>query len=365
MHAMQQRSVWITILSFALAFAACGKGDGDGPGPEPGPDDTHPVVHADRGFGNILIADQWNNRIIEVDSTGAVVWSFGDGSVIAGLHSVVAPNDCERVGELTLIAGSGSPPPGPTTQPACTNPNGCADNRVMLVDKGGNITWQYGQAGVTGAGPNELNVPVSAVMLASGNVLVSDQSNQRVIEITMAHEIVWQYGTTSTTGGSGDNQVNSPNSAQRLANGNTLIADQGNNRVIEVTPDRKVAWSYGTPDSTTILNGPTFASRLPSGNTLIADAGNGRVIEVAPGGTVAWTSTARPGGSPVHVARLANGKTIAADETLNYVYEVDAQGKEVFTYGRPGMLGGSAAGQVNWPYDAKVIGDYTGLTPPR
>lgn len=104
----------------------------------------------DSGFntpGHILIADQFNNRIIEVDpDTHNVVWTFGDGSSIPGPTSVVGSNDAERVGNLTLIAGTGVPPG--SFEPSC--PNGCADNRVMLVDEQGKIVWQYGQAGVTG-----------------------------------------------------------------------------------------------------------------------------------------------------------------------------------------------------------------------
>ena len=33
-------------------------------------------------------------------------------------------------------------------------PNGCVDNRVIVINEGGKIIWQYGQAGQTGTGPN-------------------------------------------------------------------------------------------------------------------------------------------------------------------------------------------------------------------
>src|ERR1035441_3154966 len=67
--------------------------------------------------GNILIADQFNNRVLEVDpQTNAVIWSFGDGSWVAGPTSVVAPNDFQRVGNLSLVAGTGAPPGG---EPNC------------------------------------------------------------------------------------------------------------------------------------------------------------------------------------------------------------------------------------------------------
>ena len=44
--------------------------------------------------GDILIADQYNNRVIEVvPSTHQVVWRFGTGSTVPGPHSVVGTND--------------------------------------------------------------------------------------------------------------------------------------------------------------------------------------------------------------------------------------------------------------------------------
>jgi outer membrane protein assembly factor BamB len=195
--------------------------------------------------GNILIADQSNNRVIEVDpATHNVVWTFGDGSSTPGPTSVVGTNDAQRVGNLTLIAGTGVPP---GLEPSC--PNGCADNRVMLVNQQGKIVWQYGQAGVTGWGPNQLNTPVQNTFLPNGNVMITDQVNERVIVVTMQKQIVWQYGMTGVTG-SGFNQLNNPNSAELLNNGDILIADENNNRVIEVDPDtHEVVWQYpATPD---------------------------------------------------------------------------------------------------------------------
>src|ERR1700687_4573009 len=66
--------------------------------------------------GNILIADQFNNRVLEVNpKTNEIIWSFGDGSSKAGLTSVVAPNDFQRVGDVNLVAGTGAPPGSETT----------------------------------------------------------------------------------------------------------------------------------------------------------------------------------------------------------------------------------------------------------
>ncbi len=89
------------------------------------------------------------------------------------------------------MAGTGIPP---MTVPGL--PNGCVDNRVIVVNQKGDIVWQYGQAGVTGSGPNQLSVPVFAIQLPNRDILITDQGNQRVIEVTPAKQIVWQYGTT-------------------------------------------------------------------------------------------------------------------------------------------------------------------------
>ena len=55
----------------------------------------------------------------------------------------------------------------------------------------------------------------------------------------MADEIVWQYGTTGTSG-SGPNELYRPQDAERLSNGNTLIVDYNNHRVIELDTDNNI-----------------------------------------------------------------------------------------------------------------------------
>jgi virulence-associated protein VagC len=79
------------------------------------------------------------------------------------------------------------------------------------VTQSGKIVWQYGKAGVTGSGVNQLNTPVQATVLPNKHVRITDQGNQRVIEANQQKKIVWQYGTTGVSG-SGPNQLNNPNS---------------------------------------------------------------------------------------------------------------------------------------------------------
>src|ERR1700730_7051366 len=332
-----------------------------------------PAAADEGGFnqpGNILIADQFNNRVIEINRDHQIVWSFGNGSNVAGPHSIVGVNDAERVGDLTLLAGTGAPPERAPTRPACKNPPGCPDNRVILVDENGQIVWQYGQAGVTGSGENQLNTPVFAAALSDHRVLITDQGNSRVIEVNRAGKILWQYGTTEVPG-SGTNQLNNPNSAELLPNGRILIADENNSRVLEVNRNYEIKWQYGDPNNTSIIKGAAFASRLPNANTLITDTGNSRVLEVTPGKKVVWSyvTNTRPKSLleplPTRAVRLENGDTLISDQFNEQVIEVNhaTRAKIAFSQGMIGVAGWGF-NQPNAPSVTKQTGDYTGLTPP-
>src|SRR5579862_2251634 len=175
--------------------------------------------------GNLLIADQFNNRVIEIDRAGNIVWHFGIGPNDVTSRSIIGVNDAQRVGPLTLMAGTGAPQ---GTEPNCLGSSGCPDNRVILVTSGGRIVWQYGMFGVTGAGPNQLSAPVQSTWTPRFTVFITDQGNQRIIEVNLRKAIVWQYGTTGVSG-NGPDQLDDPNSAELLRNGHVLISDENNN----------------------------------------------------------------------------------------------------------------------------------------
>jgi hypothetical protein len=325
--------------------------------------------------GNILISDQYNNRVIEVSQSGHIVWQFGSGPAdLTSGHSPVGVNDAQRIGDNTLVAGTGNPggfgdcEPGP-----------CPDNRVMIVNRDKKIVWQYGQFSVSGSGPDELDTPVQATWLPSQHVLITDQANQRVIEVDRAKRIVWQYGVT---GGCNppesltDDCLNNPNSAELLEHGHVLIADENNSRVIEVDRAHHVVASYTAGGTTNVV---AFASRLANGNTLITDAGNARAVEVDAGDNIVWQCAtnsdpnSNPAPQPSRAIRLANGTTIISDQYNHRVFVVDDETpcNIISSFGLPldqgnntGYGADSANQGLNGPYDAKVNGDFTGLTPP-
>jgi len=197
-------------------------------------------------------------------------------------------------------------------------------------------------------------------------VMITDQVNERVIVVNLfTKKIDWQYGTTGLTGVGAD-QLNNPNSAEVLENGHILIADENNNRVIEVTVDKQI---IGTFTGSGTVSGAAFASRLPNGNTLITDSNNNRVIEVSPADAVVWqyvTKTQKgsnPNPLPTRGIRLSNGNTLISDQFNNRVIEVTHAGQIVFQQGALNVAGNSFD-RLNGPYDAKQVGDYNGLTPP-
>jgi hypothetical protein len=324
------------------------------------PDGHHGFNHS----GDILIADQFNNRVIEVNPAHHIVWQFGNGSNVAGPHSIVGTNDAERVGSLTLISGTGTPA---GADPSCPQKAGCPDNRVILVNEHGDIVWQYGKVGVSGAGFDRLNTPVQATFLPDAHILITDQVNERIIEVNLAHRIVWQYGKTGVMGAKFD-ELNNPNSAELLPNGHILIADENNNRVIEVTRSHHIVWQYGSPAGSQ-LSGAAFASRLPNGNTLITDSNNNRILIVTPGKKVVfdYATNKRPGSMsmplPTRAVMLHNGNILISDQFNDQVIEINMLGHIVFSHGKI-QHDGHGFNRLNAPYDAKVIGDYTGLTFP-
>jgi len=146
--------------------------------------------------------------------------------------------------------------------------------------------------------------------------------------------------------------------------GNLLITDQFNNRVIEVNPAGDIVWQYSQG-----LNTASFASRLPNNDTLIADAGHSRIVEInAAGQTVSQyftndSANSIPTPYPSNAVRLANGDTSIADTLNDRIVIVNNANQTVYQYGKTDAPG-NGEDQLNWPYSCYVIGDYTGQTVP-
>jgi hypothetical protein len=186
---------------------------------------------------------------------------------------------------------------------------------------------------------------------------------------------VWQYPGSNTNA---SDQLNSPNSAELLENGHILISDENNNRAIEVTRGDVIVKTF-TAGMT--VGAVAFSGRLPNGHTLLTDAGHSRAVEVDANDNIVWQFVTDT--DPMSVAaplrtravRLHHGDTLISDQFNNRMIRVSPAGQIVMSYGLPLAGGGAIGNNVGYdlkttqkglysPYDAKVVGDNTGLTPP-
>jgi len=123
-------------------------------------------------------------------------------------------------------------------------------------------------------------------LYGSDNVLVCFRHQDRVAVFDWEeNKVVWAWGADELSG---------PHDAQVLESGNVLVFDNGlthrRSRAVEVDPLRdRIVW-----ESPADSLGPFFtiskgsAQRLPNGNTLLAESDKGRAVEIAPEGRVVW-----------------------------------------------------------------------------
>ena len=133
--------------------------------------------------------------------------------------------------------------------------------------------------------------------LASGNYLAPHLLAFKLKEYTPAGKIVKEFATDLLELG-GRAAENWPFTAIRLANGNTLVTLTHGNKVVELDSEGKVVWKITNDDLPgKPLADPCGCQRLPNGNTVIAcygaqDSGGKsaeKVLEVTPEKKVVWT----------------------------------------------------------------------------
>lgn len=229
--------------------------------------------------GNILLADTSNNRILEVDRKGKVVfssddWSGGTGQLSDGSH-LHYPNNVHVVDRESLMI---------------TDRN---NDRFVVINHNGDVLWSFSE---------KLKHPHNCEPLANGNVIIADSDNNAVAEINYDGHVVWFY----------NDGLDWPRDANRLPNGNTLITDSKNSRVIEVMPTKEIVWECKVDYFANFYE----AHRLENGNTLISDQQHQQVLEVGPLGDIVWKFRNFKREYPIH-DRLTNG----------FFKHVDAQGR--------------------------------------
>jgi hypothetical protein len=172
------------------------------------------------------------------------------------------------------------------------------NDRAFTVDRSGEITWEWHAENHLGEGtefrkkyggpPNPGGERDWTHMndidrLRNGNFQISVRNFDVVIEVdpktNRIVDVVGEPGNHSV--------MREQHNPDRLEQWNTLlVADSQNDRVVELNASTgKVVWQYGGKK---LLHWPRDADRLPNGNTLIVDTFNNRVLEINPDGEVVW-----------------------------------------------------------------------------
>lgn len=203
-------------------------------------------------------------------------------------------------------------------------------NHIALVDADGTVEWEF---------PNEANSMHDIQLLPNGNILFHNGAAVR--EVNRQKQIVWEYASKPKEGYTGRVTVHS---FERLPNGLTMIAESGNQRIIEVDKDGKIVHEIPlTVDKPSPGSDTRLVRSVPGGGYLVAHEADGKVREYDRDGRVVWEykmdlngQPASPGltGHGVNVfsaKRLPNGNTLIGGGNNNRVIEVNKAGEVVWS----------------------------------
>ena len=184
--------------------------------------------------------------------------------------------------------------------------------KILSYDRTGKVAWDY-----------PARMSRDAWRLPNGNVLFCYNDNydggkndnpSGVMEVTEDKKIVFHFQTTGQVW-----------SCQRLGNGNTLVGNASQGKLLVVDPHGAIvkAISLRNQSGHSCLR---YARELPNGNYLAAEESANTVREYdAKGGLVREIPTKFP---PFAAVRLANGNTVVSGQSG--IVEVDPAGKEVW-----------------------------------
>jgi uncharacterized protein (TIGR03437 family) len=319
---------------------------GDG-GPANGGQLNSPAGVALDSSGALYIADQFNHRLRKVGTDGNI-------STIAGVGTAGFKGDGAAATAANLNA-----------------PLGCwvdSSGNIFLADTGNNVvrkitssgtistfSGNYGAGfGFGGDGGNAtgaiFNLPSSVAVDSSGNVYISDTSNNRVRKVLASNNTVFTLVGNGSPGYSGDNgaaalaRLNAPRGLALDLAGNLYIADSLNHRIRKVAPSGIITTVAGNGSggfggdggkaTDAALNRPVGVAVDTAGNIYIADYLNSRVRKVLASGTIstiAGDGRFGNGGDGLYgtLALLNFPSDVKVDSASGKVYIADTQNHSI------------------------------------
>ncbi len=255
----------------------------------------HPMLYAGEGYNNIVLVNEgkvtWNyftGPHGEVDD----VWMLTNGNILfAGQFQVaeVTPrkevvwhydplpgtevHSCQPIGlDKVLLVQNGLPP-----------------KLMILNKKTGKVEVEHALPAESATDPKTVHPQFRRIrMTAKGTYLVPFLRMNKVVEYDKHFNPIWTY------------EIPTPWAAARLHNGNTLITDEHDKLVREVSPKGDMVWEIKQSDlpADIILHNLQTAERLANGDTVIFSSTGGtkredrpgitQVLEVSPDKKVVW-----------------------------------------------------------------------------
>lgn len=278
--------------------------------------------------GPILIADEMNNRLLIIDPRGRTLWQFprrGD----------LAPGKSFRIPDDAFFTPNGR-------QIIATEEENYVIRVIDIATH--RIIYTYGTPGVPGSGPNHLDNPDDALMLPTGDILVPDIKNCRIIMIPKGrHAVSRQLGRTGACVHRPPQRFGSPNGAFPMPDGNYLVTEINGSRVSEMNLSGRVFWSAHLPS----VAYPSDSNQIGPDHYLTVDYSRpGQILTFDHTGHVLWRYA--PTGSqalnrPSLALPLPNGDVLANDDANHRVIVVDPRtDRIVWQYGHTHVAGNSA-----------------------
>ena len=234
--------------------------------------------------GRVIVLHRGAHPVLEFDSEGNFVRSWGDGLFSFGKVVAIAPGD-------RVPGGSGySAVYGPAGCDSCgahavrVDPEGsvwlvdaCA-HAVYKTDGQGKVIMTLGRKGVSGTGRGEFNLPTDIAFAPDGSIYVSDgYGSARVVKVSARGEYLLQFGKRGT----GPGEFGLPHNLAVDAQGRVYVTDRDNRRIEVFDSSGKFLRQWPTASGVSGLF-LTKEQRLWAGSTLYEL--DGRVVSRLPQG---------------------------------------------------------------------------------
>jgi sugar lactone lactonase YvrE len=251
--------------------------------------------------GNIYVADMFNHRVRKISTSGIITTVAGTGTAGYSGDGAAATGAMLNQPEGVAVDTSGN-----------LYIADVVNNRIRKVTTGGIIstyagTGVYGSTGDGGLATSaQLSSPNAVSVDASGNLYITD-GNAKVRKVTLAGTITTVAGT-GTQGFSGDNgpavsaQLQGAWGTMTDASGNLLICDESNQRIRKVTPGGAISTFAGNGSNyignnglatNAVLYSPAAVYTDHAGNIYFPD--NNTVLKVDLSGNISVFAGTGPG----------------------------------------------------------------------